>query len=78
MALMCYCCFYFLQVDIGQGLRIPLETWRRVQARDKDSLFIKDLLVTIWDPAQLQGRSLQGNFQYFELPVMQCLKLLNV
>nr|XP_037276561.1 BEN domain-containing protein 5-like [Rhipicephalus microplus] len=47
-------------VDIGQGLRIPLETWRRVQARDKDSLFIKDLLVTIWDPAQLQGRSLQG------------------
>ncbi|KAL1447722.1 hypothetical protein MTO96_028395 [Rhipicephalus appendiculatus] len=49
-----------LQVDIGQGLRIPLETWRRVQAPDKDSLFIKDLLVTIWDPAQLQGRSLQG------------------
>ncbi|KAH8020245.1 hypothetical protein HPB51_005043 [Rhipicephalus microplus] len=48
------------KVDIGQGLRIPLETWRRVQARDKDSLFIKDLLVTIWDPAQLQGRSLQG------------------
>ncbi|KAL1472261.1 hypothetical protein MTO96_039458 [Rhipicephalus appendiculatus] len=50
-------------VDIGQGLRIPLETWRRVQARDKDSLFIKDLLVTIWDPAQLQGRSLQACYK---------------
>ncbi|XP_049272420.1 uncharacterized protein LOC119392135 [Rhipicephalus sanguineus] len=48
------------KVDIGQGLRIPSETWRRVQARDKDSLFVKDLLVTIWDPVQPQGRLLQG------------------
>ncbi|XP_077561639.1 BEN domain-containing protein 5-like [Haemaphysalis longicornis] len=47
-------------VDIGQGLFVPRETWRRVQAREKDSMFVKDLLVAIWSPAQLQGRSLQG------------------
>ncbi|KAL1477213.1 hypothetical protein MTO96_035923 [Rhipicephalus appendiculatus] len=51
------------KVDISQGLRIPLETWRRVQARDKGSLFIKDLLVMIWDPAQLQGRPLQACYK---------------
>ncbi|XP_070389098.1 BEN domain-containing protein 5-like isoform X2 [Dermacentor albipictus] len=47
-------------IDIGQGLRVPTETWRRIQAREKDSLFVKYLLVAVWDPAQLQGRSLQG------------------
>ncbi|KAH7937128.1 hypothetical protein HPB49_007988 [Dermacentor silvarum] len=47
-------------IDIGQGLRVAAEAWRRIQARDKDSMFVKDLLITIWDPAQLQGRSLQG------------------
>ncbi|KAH7937055.1 hypothetical protein HPB49_007572 [Dermacentor silvarum] len=47
-------------IDIGQGLRVAAEAWRRIQARDKDPMFVKDLLITIWDPAQLQGRSLQG------------------
>ncbi|XP_065287083.1 BEN domain-containing protein 5-like isoform X2 [Dermacentor albipictus] len=47
-------------IDIGQGLRVPTKTWRQIQAREKDSLFVKDLLVAVWDPAQLQGRSLQG------------------
>ncbi|KAH6919561.1 hypothetical protein HPB50_029451 [Hyalomma asiaticum] len=47
-------------IDIGQGLHVPSETGRRMQAREKDSMFVKDLLVSLEDPAQLQGRSIQG------------------
>lgn len=57
------CVFFFLQIDIGQGLRVAAEARQRIQARDKDSMFVKDLLITIWDPAQLQGRSLQGSYK---------------
>ncbi|KAH7984237.1 hypothetical protein HPB52_018350 [Rhipicephalus sanguineus] len=47
-------------VDIGQGLKIPTGAWQRIQLQPKDSLFVKELLVAIWDPADLKGRSLQG------------------
>ncbi|XP_037579969.1 BEN domain-containing protein 5 [Dermacentor silvarum] len=47
-------------VDIGQGLRIPMGAWKRIQLQPKDSLFVKELVVAIWDPADLKGRSLQG------------------
>ncbi|KAH7984429.1 hypothetical protein HPB52_020591 [Rhipicephalus sanguineus] len=46
-------------VDIGQGLKIPTGAWQRIQLQPKDSLFVKELLVAIWDPADLKGCSLQ-------------------
>ncbi|KAH6920687.1 hypothetical protein HPB50_028325 [Hyalomma asiaticum] len=51
------------KIDIGQGLHVPSETWRRMQAREKDSMFVKDLLVSLEDAAQLQGRSIQGCYK---------------
>ncbi|XP_070388631.1 uncharacterized protein [Dermacentor albipictus] len=42
------------QIDIKQSLHVPAETWRRIQAREKDSMFVKDLLVAVWDPAQFK------------------------
>lgn len=48
------------KVDIGKGLLIPRGAWQRIESREKDSLFVKDLLVTIWDPAVLKSRSLNG------------------
>ncbi|KAH9375848.1 hypothetical protein HPB48_023104 [Haemaphysalis longicornis] len=40
-----------VEVDIGKGLLVPCGAWQRIQTREKDSLFVKDLLVTVWDPA---------------------------
>lgn len=48
------------KVDIGRGLLVPRGAWQWIQSREKDSLFVKDLLVTIWDPAVLKSRSLNG------------------
>ncbi|XP_077557525.1 uncharacterized protein LOC144172793 [Haemaphysalis longicornis] len=48
------------KVDIGKGLLVPCGAWQRIQTREKDSLFVKDLLVTVWDPAVLKSRSLNG------------------
>ncbi|KAH7932919.1 hypothetical protein HPB49_004898 [Dermacentor silvarum] len=48
------------QVDIGQGLQIPMGEWKRIQLQPKDSLFVKELVVVIWDTADLKGRYLQA------------------
>ncbi|XP_064461842.1 BEN domain-containing protein 5-like [Ornithodoros turicata] len=34
--------------------------WERVSAQQKDSLFMKELLMCIWDKEDLRERSLQG------------------
>ncbi|XP_064462766.1 uncharacterized protein LOC135373600 [Ornithodoros turicata] len=47
-------------VNIGQGLQIQQEVWERVQGQQKDSMFVKELLVSIWTKEQLRHRSLQG------------------
>ncbi|KAH8028749.1 hypothetical protein HPB51_018231 [Rhipicephalus microplus] len=47
-------------VDIGSGLRINSCAWSHIQGHQKDSLFVKDLLLGIWPKEQLKNRSLQG------------------
>lgn len=57
--------FLLLQVDIFQGLFVIKETWRKVLARKNDSMFVKDSIVTVWNPAQLQGRSCKATLQSY-------------
>ncbi|KAH8032899.1 hypothetical protein HPB51_025492 [Rhipicephalus microplus] len=47
-------------VDIGRGLMVKKGAWEHVQSHHKDSLFVKDLLVTIWSKDNLKERSLHG------------------
>ncbi|KAH7985344.1 hypothetical protein HPB52_025700 [Rhipicephalus sanguineus] len=47
-------------VDIGGGLQINSSAWHHIQGHQKDSLFVKDLLLGIWPKDQLKNRSLQG------------------
>ncbi|XP_054920725.1 BEN domain-containing protein 5-like [Dermacentor andersoni] len=49
-----------VQVDIGRGLAINAQAWSHIQGHQKDSLFVKDLLLGIWPKDQLKNRSLQG------------------
>ncbi|KAL1421354.1 hypothetical protein MTO96_023148 [Rhipicephalus appendiculatus] len=49
--------------DIRSGLKISTSAWWRIQSDPKDSTFVKDLLTAVWSPADLLGRSLQGNCQ---------------
>ncbi|XP_077547625.1 uncharacterized protein LOC144159825 [Haemaphysalis longicornis] len=47
-------------VDIGQGVKIRREVWTRIERQPKDSLYVKELLVAIWEPSTLLNRSLFG------------------
>ncbi|XP_077535917.1 BEN domain-containing protein 5-like [Haemaphysalis longicornis] len=47
-------------VDIGQGVEIRREVWTRIERQPKDSLYVKELLVAIWEPSTLLNRSLFG------------------
>ncbi|XP_075542535.1 BEN domain-containing protein 5-like isoform X1 [Dermacentor variabilis] len=47
-------------VDIGRGFAINARAWSHIQGHQKDSLFVKDLLLGIWPKDQLKNRSLQG------------------
>ncbi|XP_065296059.1 BEN domain-containing protein 5-like [Dermacentor albipictus] len=47
-------------VDIGRGLAINAQACSHIQGHQKDSLFVKDLLLGIWPKDQLKNRSLQG------------------
>ncbi|KAH9364827.1 hypothetical protein HPB48_011157 [Haemaphysalis longicornis] len=38
-------------VDIGQGVKIRQEVWTRIERQPKDSLYVKELLVAIWEPS---------------------------
>ncbi|KAL1454699.1 hypothetical protein MTO96_043709 [Rhipicephalus appendiculatus] len=49
-----------MMVDIGRGLMVKKAAWEYVQCHNKDSLFVKDLLVTVWSKDVLKERSLQG------------------
>lgn len=53
-------CICSVQVDIGRGLMVKKGAWEHVQSHHKDSLFVKDLLVTIWSKDNLKERSLHG------------------
>ncbi|KAL1466319.1 hypothetical protein MTO96_042820, partial [Rhipicephalus appendiculatus] len=46
-------------VDIGRGLMVKKAAWEYVQCDNKDYLFVKDLLVTVWSKDVLKERSLQ-------------------
>ncbi|KAL1478872.1 hypothetical protein MTO96_052311 [Rhipicephalus appendiculatus] len=48
------------EVDIGGGLCINSSGWNHIQGHQKDSIFVKDLLLGIWPKEQLKNRSLQG------------------
>ncbi|KAK8771846.1 hypothetical protein V5799_024912 [Amblyomma americanum] len=48
------------KIDLGNGLLIKRTTWKTIEGRTKDSLFVKDLLVAVWDPAVLLTKSLEG------------------
>lgn len=54
-----------MQVDIGSGLRINSCAWSHIQGHQKDSLFVKDLLLGIWPKEQLKNRSLQGMLLFY-------------
>ncbi|KAL1434737.1 hypothetical protein MTO96_011435 [Rhipicephalus appendiculatus] len=47
-------------VDIGGGLRMNSGACIHIQGHQKDSLFVKDLILGIWPKEQLKNRSLQG------------------
>ncbi|KAL1417879.1 hypothetical protein MTO96_006051 [Rhipicephalus appendiculatus] len=49
-----------VKVDIGGGLRMNSGAWIHIQGHQKDSLFVKDLILGIWPKEQLKNRSLQG------------------
>lgn len=51
---------FLLQVDIGKGLLVSADTWAYVKEQHKDSIFVKSLLVAVWDPATLRNKSLGG------------------
>nr|XP_037275215.1 BEN domain-containing protein 5-like [Rhipicephalus microplus] len=53
------CAWLIVQVDIGSGLQINSRAWKHIQGHQKDSLFVKDLLLGIWPKKQLKNRSLQ-------------------
>lgn len=48
------------KVDIGKGLLVSADTWATVKDQHKDSIFVKSLVVAVWDPAKLRNKSLQG------------------
>ncbi|XP_056615875.1 BEN domain-containing protein 5-like [Triplophysa dalaica] len=48
------------EVDIGEGVLIHSEKWKKIQANLKDSLFVKELAVCIWGTSTLANRSLEG------------------
>ncbi|XP_057210568.1 BEN domain-containing protein 5-like [Triplophysa rosa] len=48
------------EVDIGEGVAIHSEKWKKIQANLKDSLFVKELAVCIWRTSTLANRSLEG------------------
>ncbi|XP_065136261.1 BEN domain-containing protein 5-like [Paramisgurnus dabryanus] len=48
------------EVEIGEGLVISMEKWKKIQLNMKDSLFVKELAVCIWGSSTLANRSLEG------------------
>ncbi|XP_057181140.1 BEN domain-containing protein 5-like isoform X5 [Triplophysa rosa] len=42
------------EVDIGEGVAIHSEKWKKIQANLKDSLFVKELAVCIWGTSTCQ------------------------
>ncbi|KAI7810757.1 BEN domain-containing protein 5 [Triplophysa rosa] len=52
--------FEIQEVDIGEGVAIHIEKWKKIQANLKDSLFVKELAVCIWGTSTLANRSLEG------------------
>ncbi|CAM4558656.1 unnamed protein product [Leuciscus chuanchicus] len=47
-------------VNIGEGVVIHRDKWRKIQLNVKDSLFVKELAVCIWGTSKLANRSLEG------------------
>lgn len=48
------------KVDIGKGLLVSADTWASLKEQQKDSIFVKSLVVAAWDPAKLRMKSLEG------------------